>query len=314
MRTYTNPVYDDYFADPFVLRHADRYYAYGSAPLARQTVPALASDDLVDWRPLGHVLEPLAAGEQLSYWAPEVAYADGRFFMHFSAGGPEGEGHRLWVATATEPAGPFVVRGPVVGADDEFAIDAHPFKDDDGSWYLYYCRDFLDGDRPGTGIVVDRLLDMQAMAGERRTVVRPYADWNLFARNRHWYGRNWDAWYTVEGPFVRKKGERYYCFFSGGSWREPSYGVSYAVAPHPLGPWQVAAGEGPRILASAPGKAIGPGHASIVTGPDGATDWLVYHAWDPGGNARLMRIDELHWSASGPACAGPSTVARPAPR
>ena len=28
--TFTNPVYPAYFADPFVLRHGDRYYAYGT--------------------------------------------------------------------------------------------------------------------------------------------------------------------------------------------------------------------------------------------------------------------------------------------
>src|SRR5205085_5871374 len=42
-RTYTNPVYADYFADPFVLRHEGRYYAYGTAPFSTRTIPALES-------------------------------------------------------------------------------------------------------------------------------------------------------------------------------------------------------------------------------------------------------------------------------
>jgi GH43 family beta-xylosidase len=313
MATYTNPVYGEYFADPFVLQHDGRYFAYGSAPLEGRTIPALESDDLVDWRALGHVLEPLP-GEQRAYWAPEVVFRDGRFHMYYSAGGSEGEGHRLRLAVAHDPRGPFVDRGLVRGAEDAFTIDAHPFRDDDGTWYLFHCRDFLDGDRPGTGIVVDRLVDAQTLAGERQIVVRPYADWNLFMRDRRWYGRNWDAWYTVEGPFVRRHEGRYYCFFSGGAWREPSYGVDYAVADHPLGPWHVAAGAGPVVLATVPGAVLGPGHASIVSGPDGGSDWLVYHGWDSDGHARLMRIDELHWTAAGPRCDGPSTDPRPAPR
>ena len=28
--TYTNPVHDGYFADPFVLRHGGAYYAFGT--------------------------------------------------------------------------------------------------------------------------------------------------------------------------------------------------------------------------------------------------------------------------------------------
>jgi beta-xylosidase len=312
MATYTNPVWDAYFADPFVLRHDGRYFAYGSAPEAHRTVPALESTDLVHWLPLGHVLEPLP-GEERAYWAPEVAFRDGRFHMYYSAGGAEGEGHRLRLATADDPRGPFADEGLIRGADDAFTIDAHPFCDDDGSWYLFHCRDFLDGQRPGTGIVVDRLADPQTLAGDRRTVVRPFADWNLFMREREWYGQTWDAWYTVEGPFVRKRGGRYYCFFSGGAWREPNYGVGYAVADHPLGPWEVTLGDGPLVLATAPDAALGPGHASIVSGPDGTTEWIVYHAWDPGGEARTMRIDELVWCPDGPRCDGPSTAPRRAP-
>ena len=32
-RTYTNPVWPEYFADPFVVRWEDRYVAYGTGPL-----------------------------------------------------------------------------------------------------------------------------------------------------------------------------------------------------------------------------------------------------------------------------------------
>ena len=56
-----------------------------------------------------------------------------------------------------------------------FAIDASPFQDDDGQWYLFYARDFLDasnGAGYGTGVVVDRLVDMTRLAGEERVVVR----------------------------------------------------------------------------------------------------------------------------------------------
>ena len=154
---------------------------------------------------------------------------------------------------------------------------------------------------------------MTRLVGERRTVVRPYADWNLFQRQRFWYGRTWD-WYTIEGPFVRKREGRYYCFFSGGGWRETNYGVSYAVADEPLGPYAVATGDGPTILRTIPDAVLGPGHASIVESPSGRDDYIVYHAWDPERSARLMRIDRLEWTAEGPRCDGPSLDPRPAPQ
>ena len=311
MPTYRNPVYPDYFADPFVLRHEGVYYAYGTVPVVGRTVPALTSTDLVQWRPLGDVLEPLGGADEV-YWAPEVAHGpDGRFYMYFSVGLEEGEGHRLRVAVADDPRGPFRDAG-VVLCPDPFSIDAHPFCDDDGSRYLFYCRDFLEGDRVGTGIVVDRLTTMTSVAGEIRTVLRPYADWNLYQAQRSWYGRTWD-WYTVEGPFVRKVDGRYHCFFSGGAWRETTYGVSYAVADHPLGPWEVRAEDEPSILRTVPGQVLGPGHVSIVPSPSGRRDVLVYHGWDPAATARLLRIDVLEWTPEGPRCDGPSGDPRPMP-
>lgn len=313
MPSYTNPVHPEYFADPFVLRHDGTYYAYGTVAVRGRTLPALASHDLVHWRPLGDVLEPLER-EVETYWAPEVAHADGRFYMYYSAGKEEGEEHQLRLACAARPDGPFADVDLVLDPHEPFTIDAHPFRDDDGRWYLFYCRDFLEGERPGTGIVVQELEDMRTLRGERRTVVRPFADWNLFLANREWYGRTWPGWYTVEGPFVRKRDGRYYCFFSGGGWRESNYGVGYAVADHPLGPYEVAESDGPTVLRTVPDAVLGPGHASIVESPSGRDDYIVYHAWDPDRSARLMRIDRLEWTADGPRCDGPTLDPQPAPQ
>jgi GH43 family beta-xylosidase len=312
-RTYTNPVHDGYLGDPFVLKHNGEYYAYGTVPLGDVSVPVLHSRDLVDWRHLGTALA-LRGDAFETLWAPEVAYDNGTFYMYYSAGGEEGQGHQLRVATASHPAGPFEDSGTVLTPEDPFAIDAHPFRDDDGGWYLYYCRDFLEpdgGGRVGTGIVVDRLVDMTRLAGERRTVVRPHADWQLYERQREWYGRVWD-WYTVEGASVRKRDGRYYCLYSGGAWREPNYGVSYVVAEHPTGPYFNEA-EGPGLLRTSPGRVIGPGHASVVLAPDNLREYLVYHAWDPGHTGRQMRIDPLTWSDAGPSSTGPTLVPQPAP-
>ena len=187
-----------------MLKHNGEYFAYGTVALGGLTIPVLHSRDLVGWRRMGDALA-LRDDAFEALWAPEVIYGNGTFYMYYSAGGAEGQGHQLRVATATNPVGPFEDSGVVLAPDDPFTIDAHPFRDDDGEWYLYYCRDFLDpdrGERVGTGIVVDRLVGMTRLAGERRTVVRPHAEWHLYERRRRWYGRVWDC-YTVEGPFVR---------------------------------------------------------------------------------------------------------------
>jgi len=154
--TFRNPLHHGAFADPFVLKFNGRYYAYGTPPHG-SALPVLRSCDLVDWEPAGDV-QPPPARPGLAHWAPEVAYDNGRFFLYHSTGGAEGEGQQLRVAVGESPTGPFPEDLGVLDPEDPFTIDAHPFCDDDGQWYLYYSHDFLEGERVGTGIVVDRLL------------------------------------------------------------------------------------------------------------------------------------------------------------
>jgi beta-xylosidase len=320
-RTYTNPVYPGYFADPFVWEHGGRYYAVGTGGVeahgevdetgAGRVFPLLTSDDLVQWQFVHRALVRPDPSLGDDFWAPEAACEGGKFYLYYSVGHGD-KSHQLRVAVSETPAGPYRDTGtPLTDLRvTPFAIDPHPFRDDDGQWYLFYARDFLDtenGARVGTGIAVDRLLGMTRLAGEERTVLRPRFDWQRFLKDRLMYGRIYD-WHTVEGACVRKHEGRYYCMYSGGRWETESYGVDYGVADHVLGPYSDAGGEaGPRVLRSVPGRVRGPGHNSVVRGPDGETEYIVYHAWDAAGQMRQMWLDRLLWTPEGPRCAGPTT-------
>lgn len=312
--TYTNPVYSEYFADPFVLRHEGVYYAYGTGAGSEdgQQFPVLRSFDLVTWERHGWALAPLPGGEM--FWAPEVAYHEGIFYFYYSASAIEGRDHQLRVATSTDPLGPFVDTGRVLIPDEPFTIDAHPFRDVDGQWYLFYSQDFLtlDGDyRVGTGIVVDKLVNMLELAGDPQVVIRPHADWQLFQAQRPMYGAVYD-WHTIEGAAMRLHNGRYYCFYSGGAFERDNYGVAYVVADHPLGPYQRPEGVDGPLLRSAPGQVIGPGHNSFTEGPDGS-EYIIYHGWDPAMTARLMRVDRLVWAGDTPVIEGPTWTPQPEP-
>ncbi|NHC45485.1 glycoside hydrolase family 43 protein [Motilibacter aurantiacus] len=301
---YRNPVFDGYFADPFVLRTADGYVAYGTgAVVDGRAFEVLTSPDLVSWASAGGALELLADPSLgADYWAPEVAEHDGRWWMYYSVGHGD-KGHHLRVAVADTPTGPFVDTGANLTPDERFAIDASPFRDADGTWYLFYARDVLEGDRVGTMVAVDVLEDMTRLRGEPRTLLRPSGDWQIFLREREMYGQVYD-WHTLEGPFVRAHAGRYYLFYSGGNWGEESYGVAYAVADSPLGPWAEPAGV-PPLLRTVPGAVLGPGHNCVVQGPEGQ-DVVVYHAWDTGRTARRMCLDPVVWDDSGPRVLGPT--------
>jgi beta-xylosidase len=319
---YQNPVHDQYFADPFVWRHGDSYWAVGTG--AGPDAPAgegepsvfrvLRSDDFVTWRPAGRALirPPQELGD--TFWAPEVAFEGGLFHLYYSVGHADRH-HQLRVATSASPGGPYQDGGGPLLSPPEcpFAIDPHPFRDDDGRWYLFYARDFLDqegGARPGTALVVQELETMTRLGPGAAVVLRARHDWQRFRADREMYGARFD-WHTLEGPAVCKRDGRYYCFYSGGRWETEGYGMDYAVADRVLGPYhEPATSTGPRVLRSHPEHALGPGHASVVVGPDGATSFLAYHAWDPAFTARRMCLDRLIWGPDGPRCQGPTRTAQ----
>jgi beta-xylosidase len=305
---YQNPVYAGYFADPFVFRHEGVYYAIGTGPVEDEgfVFPMLRSRDFVTWEPLGAAMRRLSPALGTDYWAPEIACEGGIFYLYYSVGVGD-KGHQLRVATSLTPSGPYSDAGALLPPGIvPFAIDGSPFQDDDGQWYLYYAVDFMDteGGRPGTALVVDRLASMTSLVGEPKTVLRARYDWQRYQADRSMYGGTWD-WHTLEGPCLMKRVGKYYCLYSGGNWQNATYGVDYVVAEHPMGPFSDLGCDAPRVLKTVPGQVLGPGHNSVVVGPDGR-DYIVYHAWDAGGTARRMCIDPLEWTPEGPRCLGPT--------
>ncbi len=314
--TYTNPVYADAFPDPFVLKYCGEYWAYCTGLRADGRVfTILHSLDLVHWREVGSALEALPS-DHPCYWAPEVTYDNGRFFLYYSVGNEERM--QIRVATATHPAGPFVDSGQRL-TQEPFAIDPHVFTNEDGRRYLFYAADFLDHSHIGTGTVMDRLLDFDTLARRPQPVTRACYDWHVYDPQRAEKGGV--CWHTLEGPFVLTHKGRYYQMFSGGNWQNESYGVGYATTEKldTAEEWaQACDGEAVRpILRTIPGKVIGPGHNSVVRGPDNRQLYCVYHRWrdvtEQEGEGRVLAIDPLDWAGERMMVLGPSVEPQPAP-
>lgn len=309
---HSAPVYSGYFADPFIWKHQDTYYAVGTGETEAtgragvNVFPLLQSGDFFRWEFAGFALPRPERSLGNSFWAPAVAHSEDAFYLYYSVGHGDKQ-HQLRVALSPSPTGPYYDMGVSLlnFPACPFAIDAHPFKDDGGQWYLFYARDFLDCDgglRAGTGLVAARMATMTSLENEGRTILRARCDWQRFESERSMYGQVWD-WHTLEGPCVHKHQGRYYCFYSGGRWENDSYGVDYGVSENILGPYDDSGNEtGPRVLRTVPGKLIGPGHNTVISGPDGRTLFIVYHAWDAKMTARRMFISPLVWTPQGPRC------------
>ena len=304
--SYTNPVHPHSFPDPFVLKHQGEYWGYCTGFWQDgRAFGIMRSPDLVRWEPLAGALEPLPGGHTC-YWAPEVTYDAGRFYLYYSVGNEERM--EIRVAVADHPAGPFADAGRRL-TSEPFAIDAHVFVDRHGERWLFYATDFLERSHIGTGTVRDRMLDPFTLAGDPRPVTLPRHDWHVYHPNRPEKG--YVRWHTVEGSFVLERKGVYYQMFSGGNWQNPTYGVSYATA-RSIGTqeeWEQA--ELP-ILRSG-GEVVGPGHNSVVRGPDNRQLYCVYHRWSPDTSARVLAIDPLDWAGERMLVLGPTTTPQPAP-
>lgn len=304
-KQYSNPVWEGYLADPAVTRVGDTWYAYGTGgnELTGEQFPILKSQDFLNWSFVGYALNPKEQNLSFSeYWAPEVIERNGRLYLYYAGD------LKMRVAVSDNPEGGFEDVGVLLFPDLEFSIDGHPYKDpESGNWYLFYARDFLDEERVGTGMAVARLGDdMVSIQGDSKKVITAFADWQIYQRNRKMYGKVYD-WHTVEGPWVVKREKTYYCFYATSNWQTPNYGVGYAVAENPMGPWKDGGNvNGPKVLSGAGNDLTGPGHISIALKPDGKQDFIIYHSWNEEGDKRVMCIDPLEWTDDGPRVIGAS--------
>jgi GH43 family beta-xylosidase len=310
--TYENPVHPRSCPDPFVLKYLNEYWCYCTGFWHDgRCFGVLHSRDLVHWRELSGAMEPLDL-DATCYWAPEVIYDNGLFLMYYSVGNEE----RMQIrgAEAKHPAGPFIDCGLRLTVED-FAIDAHVFIDDDGRRGFFYATDFLDYAQIGTGTVCDEMLDPYTLRGKPQPVTRARYDWQVYDPQRKEKGGV--RWYTVEGPFVLKHKGLYYQMFSSGNWQHESYGVSYAISDeiNRAEEW-VQHADGVNvlpILRTIPGQVIGPGHNSVVRGPDNQQLFCVYHRWARESDSRVLAIDPLDWAGERLLVVGPSTTSQPAP-
>ena len=265
--------------------------------------PVLHSHDLVHWEQLGGALQPLP-GTLRRTGRPKWPRGTGASTSTTRRrAGARDDTHRLRVAVADHPAGPFVDSGRLLLPDEGFTIDAHPFRDPkDGRWYLFFAKDFFDA-RVGTALAAVPLADDMVSVGraghDHPAPLRRLADprpqpHDLRAdtgtpgtRSR---ARSWSSMKAATTSFT-----------AAGRGTRPTMA---SATPSPTSCWGLTQEPeaGPAVLRGVPGHVFGPGHNSVVLGPDDRTQFLAYHAWDAAHTARRLCLDPLVWTPDGPRC------------
>lgn len=317
-KTYTNPVGTAEgpisLGDPFVFRHGDMYYLHATA--GGDGFDSWKSVDLVHWEFLGPSRRKSAdswGGE--NFWAPEVFHYAGKFYMVYSAyernaprGGPY---YRLCLAVSEHPEGPFVDLHTPWCDTGEPCIDGHVFFDKDGTPYLYFARNYgrrhLD-----QGYLSAEIFCVRLAADLSHALTPPV----LCTRA----DQEWENPYSMdtrcnEGPFVLKHDGIYYMTYSANNYTHPFYGIGYATALAPFGPW-TKSGSNPLVVQNPVLGVAGPGHNSITTSPDGKELFLVYHTHADAKEmrGRVLNIDRLSFDGEGNLIfTGPTRSPQPAP-
>lgn len=259
-------VYCRDFADPFVLRVGNAYYAY-STNTANMHLPVLTSSGLFG---TGHRSDALPKLPRWSspgrVWAPAVLPRPEGFVLYYTTRASHPDRQCLSRAVGARPGGPFIGNssGPLA-CPSGGAIDASPFVDADGRAYLLWKQD------DGTGRIVS-----QELSPDGLNLVGPMG--SLLVADQAWEAG------VVEAPSMVTYGGRYYLFYSGNDWDTANYAIGYAVCDSPLGPCTKPT-DAPWLTSTA--RAQGPGGQEVFSDETGQL-WLALHAW-VGGNVGYPR-------------------------
>lgn len=244
------------FGDPFIMLWQGKYYAYGT--LSADGIAVYVSDDLLTW----HIPDGLTKGLALNksdvwadrwFWAPEVYFKNGKFYMYYTAD------EHICAATSNSPLGPFKqeIQKPMI--EREKCIDNSLFIDDDGKPYLFFDR-FDDGLNICVAELEDNLVDIKPTTIKK--CIHVSQEWEK-------------VWPRVnEGSFVMKRNGVYYMTYSANSYESPFYGVGVATATNINGPWTKY--ENNPVLQK-PGNLVGIGHSAMFTDKEGKLR-IVFHA------------------------------------
>ncbi|MEW6251344.1 MAG: glycoside hydrolase family 43 protein [Planctomycetota bacterium] len=298
---FTNPIARG--ADPWVIRHAGRYYF--CEPVRDTSIAVWTSDRLtcrgtrqIVWR------APQRAWNSHLIWAPELHRVDGRWYIYYaaSAGPRDNAGHRIGVleSRGDDPLGTYEDRGVVYTGDDPTGRGANCWAIDATILELHGRRYMLWSGWPDTAdhqyLYIAALANPWTTIGPRvRLCDNATYTWERVGNDPRERGLH-------EAPQVLQRGGRTFVVYSCSSSWQPTYKLGLLELcgdGDPLCPANWRKYPAPVFEQSA--DVFGVGHASFVKSPDDREDWLVYHAklTRAPGWKRVVCLQRFGWRADG---------------
>ena len=260
MPVVSNPVLPGFHPDPSICRVGEDYYLAVSSFEYFPGVPLFHSRDLVNWRPIGHVLTRRSQLDldgiacSAGIYAPTLRHHDGRFYLVTTNVGKNGN----FFVTAADPAGPW--SEPVALA--QRGIDPSLLFDD-GKVYLTTSQNQQSEIDLATG----------------RLLTEPRQVWPGTGGN------------DLEAPHLYKINGWYYLLCAEGGTHH-GHMVTLARSRSPWGPFEACPHNPILTHRHLPGHPVqATGHADLVQAHDGSW-WLVCLAIRPH-RARFPSVHRL---------------------
>ena len=229
-----------------------------------------------------------------AYWAPELHYIDGMWYLYVAASDTESEHHRMYVLQSDDVYGTFTMVGKIADSTDKWAIDGTvlPFENE-----LYFVLSGWEGDEDGQqNLYIAHMSDPCRIDSERVLLSVPTHLWE-----KHGMPIN-------EGPqILQKDGALYIVYAASGSWTDDyCLGMLRFCGGDVLDPKSWA--KDPLPVLSKRIGAYGPGHCSFLRSADETADYIVFHAnvksgtgWD----GRTIRMQPFVWVCGFPVVGRP---------
>ncbi|GAB3026518.1 family 43 glycosylhydrolase [Niabella terrae] len=287
------PVVHGDFADPSVIRVGDNYFATGTSSEWAPHFPLFKSKDMVHWTQQGYILPQTPQWASSSFWAPELLYRNGTYYVYYTARKKSDGISCIGVATARNPEEGFTDRGIIIELGKE-AIDAF-LAEENGVWYITFKAYGLDN-RP------IELLGYELSDDGLKTVGEPF----MLLRDDEKKG--------LEGQCIIRRNNYYYLLYSAGGCCgvQCSYHVNVARAETIKGPYTPFPGN-PVLAAFDDWKCTG--HGTLVSNKEGE-DYYLFHAYNKETNvhtgregmlARVSWSKETGWPSFHPVSGKPAT-------
>ncbi|WP_430971859.1 glycoside hydrolase family 43 protein [Sunxiuqinia rutila] len=277
---YQNPVIKGDFPDPTIIRVGDVYYAAGTSNDFAPNYPLYESKDLINWTRIGAVFSEPPAWSSEDFWAPELYYKNGTFFVYYTTKRKDTGIACIGVASTKNIYEGFTDHGIIIEWGDE-AIDAFVFQDEDGKFYITWKAYGLTEGREIEILASELSEDGLSLKGEY---------FSLTDQSKGWKGPG------HEGQCLIKRNGYYYLLYSAGGCCDNrcDYHVMVARSKNLRAGWE----QNPEPILQGGETWRCTGHGTLVNTPDGRYFYMYhsYNAIDFEFIGRQGMLDEMFWN------------------